>query len=171
MPACCAAAARSCTRGSLPSSKPTFPRQSQHSPSSSRTISPSAGLSSRLSPYWQRAGERAVARSANLEAIAYLERGLEILRSLPDTAKRDEQELLLEAALIPPTFAAEGWGSSKGGKGLGAGVQPSRRTTIERPAQFYALFGGFGVLFRDAVTHAPRWSVAKDCLKVRRTPQ
>ena len=36
-----------------------------------------AGLADEAVAYWQRAGERAVARSANLEAIAFLKRGLE----------------------------------------------------------------------------------------------
>jgi predicted ATPase len=36
-------------------------------------------------PYWQRAGQRAIQRSANLEAIAHLTRGPELLKTLPDT--------------------------------------------------------------------------------------
>ena len=124
-----------------------------------------AGLIEQAVPCWHRAGERAVARSANLEAIAYLERALEILRSLPDSAKRDEEELLLEAALIPPTFAAEGWGSARVERASARALELSHRTPIERPAHFYALFG---VLACCLIRGDPRTalSVAKDCLQV-----
>jgi len=42
-----------------------------------------AGLAEQAVPYWQRAGERAIERSANLEAITHLTRGIEMLKSLP----------------------------------------------------------------------------------------
>src|SRR4029077_1104410 len=44
-----------------------------------------AGLMTQALPYWQRAGQRAIARSANLEAIRHLTRGIEVLTTLPDT--------------------------------------------------------------------------------------
>ncbi|HKN14590.1 MAG TPA: adenylate/guanylate cyclase domain-containing protein [Candidatus Binatus sp.] len=47
-----------------------------------------AGLGAEAVPYWQRAGERALQRSANLEAIDQLEKGLELLGSPPDVAER-----------------------------------------------------------------------------------
>jgi class 3 adenylate cyclase/tetratricopeptide (TPR) repeat protein len=42
-----------------------------------------AGLGAQAIPYWQRAGERAVQRCANLEAINHIRQGLELLGSLP----------------------------------------------------------------------------------------
>jgi predicted ATPase len=50
--------------------------------------------------YWQRAGERAVARSANLEAISHLKTGLAVLQTLPETTERIQQELLLQTTLV-----------------------------------------------------------------------
>jgi tetratricopeptide (TPR) repeat protein len=47
-----------------------------------------AGLGAEAIPYWQRAGERALARSANLEAISHLKKGLELLGSIPDGPER-----------------------------------------------------------------------------------
>jgi predicted ATPase len=43
-----------------------------------------AGLHDRAVDYWHRAGQQASERSANLEAIAHLTRGLELARTLPD---------------------------------------------------------------------------------------
>ena len=42
-----------------------------------------AGLITQALPYWQRAGQRAIQRSANVEAIAHLTKGLELLKTLP----------------------------------------------------------------------------------------
>ena len=35
-------------------------------------------------PYWQRAGQRAVERSAHVEAISHFTQGLELLKTLPE---------------------------------------------------------------------------------------
>ncbi len=43
-----------------------------------------AGLQGPAIPYWQRAGERALRRSANLEAVEHLKKGLELLGSSDD---------------------------------------------------------------------------------------
>jgi class 3 adenylate cyclase len=47
-----------------------------------------AGVLAQAIPYWQRAGQRALERSANLEAEAHLTKGLEMLATLPDTPER-----------------------------------------------------------------------------------
>ena len=48
-----------------------------------------AGLAAQAIPYWQRAGERALQRSANLEAINHLKKGLELLESVSDAPERN----------------------------------------------------------------------------------
>jgi class 3 adenylate cyclase/predicted ATPase len=59
--------------------------------------------------YWQRAGERAVARSANLEAISQLKTGLAVLQTLPETNERIQQELLLQTTLGPALMNTKGF--------------------------------------------------------------
>jgi class 3 adenylate cyclase/predicted ATPase len=49
--------------------------------------------------YWQRAGENAIQRSANIEAIAHLTQGLTLLTTLNETPERLQQELDLQVAL------------------------------------------------------------------------
>jgi hypothetical protein len=71
-----------------------------------------AGLSAPAVHYWQRAGERAIQRSANVEAIAHLTTGLEVLNTLPETPERRRQELDLyirlkgELPLMQPASGA-----------------------------------------------------------------
>ena len=67
-----------------------------------------AGLNEQAIPYWQRAGQQALQRSANLEAVQHLTNGLELLRALPETPLRAQQELDLQVALGPALFATQG---------------------------------------------------------------
>jgi tetratricopeptide (TPR) repeat protein len=70
-----------------------------------------AGLAKQAIPFWQRAGQRALERAANLEAIAHLTRGLELLGMLPRTAETQWQELELQVSLAPAYMAIKGWAS------------------------------------------------------------
>jgi predicted ATPase len=67
-----------------------------------------AGLSAQAIPYWQRAGQRALQRSAYVEAIGHLSKGLEVLTTLPDTSKRSQQELVLQTMLGPALMNIKG---------------------------------------------------------------
>jgi len=67
-----------------------------------------AGLSALAIPYWQRAGQRALERSANLEAVAHLTTGLEVLAALPDTPERAQQELVMQTTLGPALINTKG---------------------------------------------------------------
>src|SRR5712691_404522 len=67
-----------------------------------------AGLMAQAIPYWQQAGQRAIHRSANVEALEHLTRGLNILKTLPDTPERAQRELDLQVALGPALMATKG---------------------------------------------------------------
>ncbi len=58
-----------------------------------------AGLIAQAIPYWQRAGENAVRRSAHQEAISLLTKGLELLKASPDLPERLQHELALQTLL------------------------------------------------------------------------
>jgi class 3 adenylate cyclase/predicted ATPase len=68
-----------------------------------------AGLHAQAVPYWQRAGQRALERSANLEAVAHLTKGLGVLATLSDTPERAQQELLVQTTLGPALIATKGF--------------------------------------------------------------
>jgi class 3 adenylate cyclase/predicted ATPase len=89
--------------------------------------------------YWLRAGERATERSANLEAIAHLKRGLEILERVPASRARDEQELLLQAALILPFLANKGWASAAVERVASRAVELGGRIAADSPGQLQAV--------------------------------
>lgn len=59
--------------------------------------------------YWQRAAERALARSANREALSHAQHAIETLPSLPENDERYETELALRAIEGPALLALKGW--------------------------------------------------------------
>ncbi len=67
-----------------------------------------AGLIAEAIPFWQQAGQRAIDRSANVEAIAHLSKGLELLAQLPVSPERIQQELTLQIALGTPLLMTKG---------------------------------------------------------------
>jgi class 3 adenylate cyclase/predicted ATPase len=70
-----------------------------------------AGLGTQAVPYWQQAGQRASARSAQVEAIHHLSKGLEVIETLPETPARVQQELALLLTLGPSLLMIRGHGA------------------------------------------------------------
>lgn len=68
-----------------------------------------AGQLDQAIPYWQQAGQRALQRSANLEAVQHLSVALALLATFPETAARVQQELDVQIALGSALMAAKGW--------------------------------------------------------------
>jgi len=67
-----------------------------------------AGLAEHAVPYWQRAGQRASAGSAYVEAMSHFTKGLEVLQGLPDTPERAQRELDVQIALGQACIATKG---------------------------------------------------------------
>ena len=72
-----------------------------------------AGLNDEALVYWQRAGQRAIERSANVEAIRHATRGLELLGTLPDNPEISQHELILQTTLGPALIATRGYAASE----------------------------------------------------------
>jgi class 3 adenylate cyclase/predicted ATPase len=70
-----------------------------------------AGLVEQAIPYWLRAGRRAMERSANVEAISHLTKGIELLKKLEETPERLQQELEFLTTLGPAQQAIKGFGA------------------------------------------------------------
>ena len=58
-----------------------------------------AGLTEQAVHYWQRAGQQASDRSANVEAISHFTTGIELLKTLPETPEHTQQALTLYIGL------------------------------------------------------------------------
>jgi predicted ATPase/class 3 adenylate cyclase len=68
-----------------------------------------SGNDAKAVKYLGRAGQQAVLRSAYPEAISRLTAAIDVLRRLPESPERVQQELALQLSLGPALFAAKGW--------------------------------------------------------------
>ena len=68
-----------------------------------------AGLSAQAVGYWLRAGQRAIGRSAYVEALSHLTQGLEVVQTLPATRERTQHELGLQTAVGAAVIAMKGY--------------------------------------------------------------
>ena len=91
-------------------------------------------------PYWQRAGQRAIERSAYVEAIAHVRRGLELLKALPATPEQTRQELMLQVALGVALIATKGHGAAEVGQVYQRALELCQRGE-QSPEHFPVLVG------------------------------
>ena len=75
-----------------------------------------AGVFTKAIPYWLRAGQWALQRSAHVEAIRHLARGLELLAHISDSPDLTQQELNLQSAVALAQMAVKGYGSPEVGR-------------------------------------------------------
>jgi class 3 adenylate cyclase/predicted ATPase len=93
--------------------------------------------------YWFESGQRALAHSANAEAIANFRKALQLLNALPETPERTKQEIDIQLALGIPLIAVEGYAATETREAF------SRARTLclglgDIPEYFQALFGLWG---------------------------
>src|SRR5262249_23325656 len=75
-----------------------------------------AGLTEQAVPYWHYAGQKAIERSAHVEAIAHLHQGLQLLATLPETPQRTQREVDMLIALGASLRATQGTGALEVGE-------------------------------------------------------
>ena len=108
-------------------------------------------------PLWQRAGSLALKRMALSEAIAHLNKGLELVAALPASAERDGRELGLRCVLGTAWTALEGWPAQQVWDSLRPALelaQSLRRNDASVPI-LYGLF--IHVQTRGRVAESPYW--------------
>jgi predicted ATPase len=74
------------------------------------------GLMEKAVDHWLKAGQQAVLRSANNEAVAQLRKGLDVLATLPDGPWRRQQELDLRIVLRTALGATKGYAAAEVGE-------------------------------------------------------
>ena len=88
-----------------------FPEVVSTQPALMAQHSSQADLTEKAVGYWLKAGQQATARSAMTEAVAQLQKGLDLLKRMPDDPSRQQQELELRIALGQALATTKGWGS------------------------------------------------------------
>jgi class 3 adenylate cyclase/predicted ATPase len=75
-----------------------------------------AGLAEKAIVHWQKAGQRAVDRCANVEAIAHFTKGLALLDTLPQSPPHIRQAIELQAAMGVAIMTTKGFAAPEAGQ-------------------------------------------------------
>jgi predicted ATPase len=104
-----------------------------------------AGLIAQALPYWQQAGKRATQHSAYVEAISHFIKGIELLKTLPDTPERAQQELTLQIALGQALIAAKGYAAPEVEQVYARARELCRR--VGETPQLFPVLGGLFLFY------------------------
>ena len=123
-----------------------------------------AGLTEQAIDYWRKAGEQALRRAANVEAINHLMKGWELLQSLPETRERDQQELPLQLTLGPAFMTARGQGASEVGEAYARARELGHRLG-DTQQHFRAVWGSWRHRFMLS-EHTRARELGAECLEL-----
>ena len=123
-----------------------------------------AGHIAQAIPFWQRAGQRANQRSANVEAISHFTKGLALLQILPGTPERIQQELTLQIILSMPLIATRGYAALEVERACTRALELCRQLG-ETPQLFPVLILLSSVRFVRA-EHWTAHELAEECLRL-----
>jgi len=101
-----------------------------------------AALPGKAITYWHLAGKSSVAKSAVIEAIAQLRRGLSLLDGLPETRERQQLELDIHVTLTTALMAGKGYANPEVVAALERANQLVTETAaVGTPLHFFVLYG------------------------------
>ncbi len=123
-----------------------------------------AGLAQRAIPSWQQAGQRAVSRSANHEAISHFNKGLELLMTLPATPERTQQELSLQMALGAPLTATKGTAAREVGKAYARARELCQQ--LGETPQLFPVLRGLWLFYIARAEYQTARELAEQCLRL-----
>jgi TOMM system kinase/cyclase fusion protein len=117
-----------------------FPETAENQPELLAHHYTEAGLLTQAVVYWQQAAQRAIERSAYVEAISHLRTGLQWLQTLPETPERTRREVNMYIALGASLLATKGYAAPE--------VEQTYRDArqlceyLEDPYQLFAVLRG-----------------------------
>jgi predicted ATPase len=125
-----------------------------------------AGCYAQAIGYWQQAGQRAMQRSANVEAIAHLRKGIELLTILPDTPARVQAELTLQTTLGPALMATRGYAAPE----VAATYNRARELCqqAEETPELFPVLWGMLLLYLGRAEHETALELGEQCLSLAR---
>ena len=114
--------------------------------------------------WWHRAGERAIERSANLEAIAILNKALAVLHLAPDRARLRGQEFAILTALGAALGPTKGYSAPETKKVYVRALDIIRETgNVEGGLQ--ALFGVWATFYATG-QHKESWEILREFMRI-----
>src|SRR2546426_1957961 len=99
-----------------------------------------AGLTEQAVHYWHKAGQKASQRSAHVEAMSHLTKGLELLQTSPEIPQRLQQELDMHIALGKELIGMKGYAAPEVQQVYSHALTLCQ--TVEKPLQTYQVLRG-----------------------------
>jgi class 3 adenylate cyclase/predicted ATPase len=123
-----------------------------------------AGCAAKAVGYWQQAGQHALQRSANVEAIAHLGKGIALLTILPDTPARVQAELTLQTTLGPALMATRGYAAPE----VAATYNRARELCEQAgdTSELFPVLWGLWMLYLGRAEHETARELAEQCLSL-----
>jgi class 3 adenylate cyclase len=116
-----------------------------------------AGMTEAAIPHWRRAGELALRVMALNEAIAHLQKGLDLIASVPPSTRRDVEELNLRTLLGAAWMARSGWAAPEVGAALRPAL-PLIASTGHDQSRLPVLYGlWINVLTQGRIAESLQW--------------
>jgi class 3 adenylate cyclase/predicted ATPase len=125
-----------------------------------------AGCAAQAVGYWQQAGQRAMQRSANVEAIAHLRQGIDLLTTLPETPARVQAELTFQTTLGPALMATRGYAAPE----VAATYNRARELCqqAEETPELFPVLWGMWALYLGRAEHETAREFGEQCLSLAR---
>jgi DNA-binding winged helix-turn-helix (wHTH) protein/predicted ATPase len=114
--------------------------------------------------YLQQAGENAVRRSAHQEAVNLFTKGLELLKTLPNTPARTQQELRLQLALAGPLTVTKGYTAPEVERAHTRALELCRQ--LEETPKLFQVLAGLGAFYHLRAEHKTACELAEQCLSL-----
>jgi predicted ATPase/class 3 adenylate cyclase len=128
-----------------------------------------AGLKEQAIPYWQQAGQRASHRSANMEAISHFTKGLELLKTLPDTPEHAQQKLTLQLALGAPVMATKGYSTPEVEQVYNRARELCQQ--LGETSRLFPVLRGSLLFYTGRADHKTARELAEQCLRLAQSTQ
>jgi predicted ATPase len=109
--------------------------------------------------YLKLAGEKAVRRSANREAIDLFYKGLTLLKSMPESAARTQHELFLHIALGVPLIHARGYAAAEVGHVYGRARELYAQ--VGETPQLFSVLWGLWLYYVVRAEHAAAYDIGE----------
>jgi predicted ATPase len=127
-----------------------------------------ASLHDKAIGYWSRAGDQAVQRASNREAIEHLRRALSLNETRPETVERSRKELAILSQLGPALMSVYGWPASEVGTAFERAREVARKlessVDLAPPLVGLWLFHvGRGQLVQAEEISHELFKIARDC--------
>jgi predicted ATPase len=128
-----------------------------------------ANLIEQAISYWQLAGQGAIARWANEEAIKYLTTGLTLLTTLPDTPEHAQIELGLQTMLGVPLMTTKGWAAPEVKQAFSRAFDLSQH--LEETPQIFPVLFGLALYYGNRGESRTALELAERCLRLANIAQ